>query len=182
MKSMAILDGLLFFHNYMKAPLHEKEEKRLDAVHRMGILDTKSDPLYDALTEEAAQKLKVPISTVSIMDKNREWYKSCYGLDMKEGPRNIAFCSWALLSKNVFIVEDTLLDDRFKDNPYVTGKPFIRFYAGFALYDRVSKFPVGVFCVKDTKPRKLSLGELGIMFDLSKRAENLLNKQAGTDI
>ena len=159
----------------MKAPLHKKEEKRLDAVHRLGILDTGSDPKYDALTQKATEELHVPISTVSILDKNREWYKSCQGLDVKEGPRDIAFCSWALLAERVFIVEDTLKDDRFKNNPYVIGKPFIRFYAGFSLYDRASRLPVGVFCVKDVQPRKLSLVELGILFDLAKRAETLLN-------
>lgn len=159
----------------MKAPLHKKEEKRLDAVHRLGILDTESDPKYDALTQKATEELHVPISTVSILDKNREWYKSCQGLDVKEGPRDIAFCSWALLAERVFIVEDTIQDDRFKNNPYVIGKPFIRFYAGFSLYDRASRLPVGVFCVKDVQPRKLSLVELGILFDLAKRAETLLN-------
>ncbi len=160
----------------MKTPLYQKEKERLDAVHRLGILDTDSDPRYDALTREATDKLQVPISTVSILDKNREWYKSCQGLDVREGPRNIAFCSWALLTESVFIVEDTLRDERFKDNPYVVGKPFIRFYAGFALYDRMSRFPVGVFCIKDTKPRKLSLDEIGILFDLAKRAEVLINQ------
>ncbi len=164
---------LLFLH--MKAPVYEKEKKRLDAVHKLGILDTPSDPKYDALTQKAIEELHIPISTVSILDENREWYKSCQGLDMKEGPRDIAFCSWALLAERVFIVEDTLEDERFKNNPYVTGKPFIRFYAGFSLYDRASHLPVGVFCVKDIKPRKLSVAELGVLFDLSKRAENLLN-------
>jgi GAF domain-containing protein len=159
----------------MKAPRHVQEEERLDAVHKLHILDTETDPLYDALTIEATQKLDVPISTVSILDKNREWYKSCQGLPMREGERDVAFCSWALLSKNIFIIEDTLEDDRFKDNVYVVGPPYIRFYAGFALMDKDSRLPVGVFCVKDTKPRKLSVDEVGILFDLAKKAEALLN-------
>lgn len=159
----------------MAAPLPENEKERLEAVQRLGILDTERDPKYDAITKEATEKLHVPISTVSILDEKREWYKSCQGLDVTEGPREIAFCSWALLSNDIFIVEDTLLDDRFKDNPYVTGKPFIRFYAGFAIKDAVSRLPIGVFCVKDTKPRALSAEEVGILFDLAQRAERLIN-------
>ena len=159
----------------MQAPQHEKEKERLEAVHRLGILDTNPDPKYDALTLEATQKLHVPISTISILDEKREWYKSCRGLDVKEGPRDIAFCSWALLSDDIFVVEDTLQDERFKNNPYVTGKPFIRFYAGFAIKDAVSKLPIGVFCVKDTKPRKLSMEELDTLFELAKKAEVLIN-------
>jgi prepilin-type N-terminal cleavage/methylation domain-containing protein len=136
--------------------LHEKEEERLTAVHRLGILDSASDAKYDALTLEATQKLHVPISTVSILDKNREWYKSCQGLEegVKEGPRDIAFCGWALLAKDIFIVEDTLNDERFKNNPHVIGAPFVRFYAGFAIKDAATGLPIGAFCVKDTKPRK----------------------------
>lgn len=163
----------------MRAPVHAQEKKRLDAVHKLHILDTKSDPQYDELTLEATQRLCVPISTVSILDKNREWYKSCQGLPMNEGPREVAFCSWALLSKNIFIIEDTLNDDRFRDNPYVVGPPYIRFYAGFALMDKKSGLPVGVFCIKDTKPRKLSVDEVGILFDLAKKAEVMLNSQVG---
>lgn len=156
------------------ASLHQRETERLLAVHRLNILDSDPDPRLDALTREASQKLNVPISTISILDKDREWYKSCTGLDMKEGPREIAFCSWALMSKDIFIVEDTLKDDRFKKNPYVQGPPHIRFYAGFALYDPASQLPIGVFCVKDTKPRTLTVEETGALFDLSQKASAII--------
>ncbi len=159
----------------MKAPIPNNEKERLEAVHRLGILDTKPDPKYDALTREATEKLHVPISTVSILDTDREWYKSCQGLDMKEGSREVSFCGWALLSMDIFMVSDTLEDERFKENPYVVGPPYIRFYAGFAIRDSVTGAPIGVFCVKDTKPRKLSIDEIGILFDLAKKAELLLN-------
>ena len=99
------------------------------------------------------------------------------GMEVKEGPRNVAFCSWALLSTEIFIVEDTLEDERFKDNPYVIGSPFIRFYAGFAIKDAVSGLPVGVFCIKDIRPRKLSMDELGVLFELAKKAEVLVNSR-----
>ncbi len=159
----------------MNPPLHPNEKERLEAVHRLGILDTNPDPRFDALTLEATQRLHVPISTLSILDENREWYKSCQGLDTRQGDRNIAFCSWALLAENVFIVEDTLKDERFKNNPYVTGAPHIRFYAGFAIRDAVSNLPIGVFCVKDLKPRSLSIEEIGILFELARKAEALIN-------
>ncbi len=160
----------------MTPPIYENEEERLKAVQRLGILDTEPDPKFDSITKEATEKLDMPISTISILDKDREWYKSCQGITNKEGPREIAFCSWALLSKDVFIVEDTLLDPRFKTNPYVIGKPYIRFYAGMAINDAVSGLPIGVFCVKDIKPRNLTMEELGIMFELAQRVEKLINK------
>ena len=159
----------------MKPPLHEQEEARLEAVHRLGILDSNPDPLFDAITKEATEKLHVPISTVSILDKDREWYKSCQGISATEGSRDIAFCSWALLSKTAFIVEDTLLDKRFRNNPYVTGEPYIRFYAGIAILDAVSGLPIGVFCVKDIKPRILDMAELGLLFEFAQRTEALIN-------
>lgn len=156
-------------------PPYEKEKERLEAVHKMGIMNTTPDPRYDALTKEACRILKVPISTISILDEKKEFYKSCQGLDTNEGPREVAFCSWALLADNVFVVEDTLLDQRFKDNPYVTGKPFIRFYAGISIRDAKTGLPVGVFCVKDTKPRKLNIEETSALFELAGRAEVLIN-------
>ncbi len=161
----------------MKAPLYKKENERLDVVHKMGILDTNPDPIFDSLTKEALERMSVPISTISIIDENREWYKSCQGVSNKQGPRDIAFCSWALISKDAFIVEDTLKDERFKNNPYVVGEPYIRFYAGIALIDSASGMPVGVFCVKDTKPRILSTIELGTLFELAQKAESLINEK-----
>ncbi len=159
----------------MNPPLHSREEERMAAVHRLNILYTPPDPELDAITKEAIEKLKVPISTISILDSDREWFKSCQGVDMKEGPRGIAFCSYALLASDIFIVEDTLNDERFKDNPYVVGNPHIRFYAGMSIVDAVTKLPIGVFCIKDIKPRKLSLEEIGIFMELAERTENIIN-------
>lgn len=158
------------------APIAQDEEQRLEAVHRMGILDTKPEERFDRITKEATEKLQVPISTIAILDSKREWFKSCTGLDQKESDRAISFCGHALLVKELFIIEDTLKDDRFKDNPMVTGFPFIRFYAGQALLDYKTGKSIGVFCIKDTKPRKLSVGEVGIILDLANKAEIELNK------
>lgn len=161
----------------MKPPPYEFETKRLQVLDRMNILDSENDPKYDAITEEASRRLNVPISTVSIIDKNREWFKSCKGLSIKEGPRDIAFCSWAMMASDIFIIEDTLKDDRFKDNPYVTGEPFIRFYAGIKILDSVTKLPIGVFCIKDKRPRKLSMDEIGIVLELGRKVERMINEE-----
>ena len=159
------------------APIPDNEEERITSVHKMAILDTEPEPRFDALTKEAIEKLKVPMAMITIIDSDREWFKSCQGIDQKEGGRAISFCGHALLAKNIFIVEDTQKDPRFVDNPMVTGFPFIRFYGGIALFDYSTGQPVGVFCVKDTKPRNLTLEEVGIIADLADRAEKELNRK-----
>jgi GAF domain-containing protein len=161
-----------------KAPIPKDEKERMATVHRLVILDTVPEERFDVLTREAVKKLHVPISTVTILDADREWFKSCQGLENKEGDRAISFCGHVLLAKDIFIVEDTLKDSRFADNPMVVSSPFIRFYAGISLLDRLTGQAIGVFCVKDIKPRKLSLEEIGIMTDLAERAETELNKSS----
>jgi GAF domain-containing protein len=159
-----------------KAPIPKNEKERLEAVHKLGILDTNPEKRFDKLTKEAVKKLKVPISALSILDSEREWYKSCCGLDQKEGDRAISFCGHALLVRNIFFVEDTLKDPRFSDNPMVVGEPFIRFYGGIALVDHKTGHYVGVFCIKDVRPRTLSPEEVDIFMDLADQAEKELNK------
>lgn len=160
-----------------EAPIPDNEKERLEAVHEMAILDTEPEERFDHITREAVEKIKIPISTITILDSKREWFKSCQGLSQKEGERAISFCGHALLAKNIFFVEDTLKDPRFADNPMVKGSPYIRFYAGVALIDRKTGHYIGVFCVKDTKPRTLTAEEVEIFLDLADRAENELNKE-----
>jgi GAF domain-containing protein len=157
------------------APLGTDETGRLNALESLGLLDTPPEERFDRLTKEAAERLKVPISTISLIDAKREWFKSCQGLPTKEGPREISFCGHAMFAQDVFIVEDTLEDERFRDNPYVIGPPYLRFYAGHALYNQSSGQPVGVFCIKDTQPRQLSVAELDIFLELATRAEAEIN-------
>jgi GAF domain-containing protein len=159
------------------APVLKNEIERLEAVHRLAILDTKPEERFDAITKEAVEKLGVPISMVSIIDKNREWFKSCIGIDQKEGERSVSFCGHALMAKNLFIVNDTLKDERFFDNPMVIGFPYIRFYAGIALLDHETGQPIGVFCVKDDRPREFSVEEVSILMDLAGRAEKEMNRR-----
>lgn len=166
----------LYNYNMLKAPIPSDEDKRLEAVHRLAILDTEKEERFDAITREAVSRLDVPISMVTILDSKREWFKSCTGLDEKEGERAVSFCGHALMTQNMFVIEDTYKDPRFADNPMVIGSPYIRFYAGFALFDYKTRQPIGVFCVKDTKPRTLSIQEIGIIIELADRAEKELNK------
>ncbi len=156
------------------APMHPEEKKRLDILYSKNILDTESDPRFDEITNLAAKEFNVPISTISILDENREWFKSCVGLDIKEGARDVSFCGHALVENDILICEDTLEDERFSDNPYVIGEPFIRFYAGMKLLDKNSGMPMGVFCIKDKKPRKLSLVEMGKFLELAAKVETLI--------
>ena len=143
----------------------------------MGILDTVAEERYDKLTAEAAKKLCVPMSAISIIDENREWYKSCYGMDSKEGARDISFCGHTIVGgEDILVVEDTLKDERFSDNPYVQNDPFIRFYAGVKIFDHKTRMPIGVFCIKDKQPRKLSVDELATVLDYAGKVEEEINK------
>lgn len=160
------------------APIPANDAERLKVLYQKDILDTPAEPRFDALTKEAAERLGMPISMVSIIDKEREWFKSCYGLGASEGPRNISFCGHAMLASDIFIIEDTWEDERFKDNPQVVSAPFVRFYAGIALHELGSGYVLGVFCVKDRIPRKLSVTEIGIFLDIAQRAELELNKKS----
>ena len=159
------------------APIPKNEKERLAAVKKLSILDTVPEERFDRITKEAVDRLKVPISTITIVDENREWFKSCQGLDQTQGARDVSFCGHAMLSDSIFIIEDTLKDDRFADNPMVVNPPHIRFYAGVMLKERKSNLPVGVFCVKDTKPREFSSDEVGTLIELAHRAEDQLNTQ-----
>lgn len=158
------------------APIPQDDAERLAAVHRLAILDTAPEERFDVITQEAVERLHVPISTITILDEKREWFKSCQGLTQKEGSREVSFCGHALLAKMFFYVEDTLKDERFVDNPMVTEYPFIRFYAGIALLDHKTGQPVGVFCVKDTKSRTITVEEIAIITELAEKAEKELNK------
>jgi GAF domain-containing protein len=161
-----------------KAPIPKNESERIDSVKSMNILDTQQEERFDNITKKAVEDLEVLISTISIIDSEREWFKSCQGLDFKEAPREMSFCGHALIAeKTVLIVEDALKDEKFSDNPQVINPPHIRFYAGVKLFNRKDRMPVGVFCVKDTKPRTPSIEEIGKILDLAQLAEEELNKK-----
>ncbi len=160
----------------LPAPIPPNEKERLAAVLELKILNTKREERFDRITKMVLERFNVPISTISILDADREWYKSCQGLDAKEGPRSTSFCGHIISQNYIFVIEDTLLDPRFADNPQVTGKPYVRFYAGMALRNKKNDLTVGVLCLKDTKPRKFSKQDILDLKKLAELAEEELNK------
>lgn len=157
-----------------EAPIPENELERIAAVYKLHLLDTSAEDKFDRLTKAATQIFHVPISTLTIIDTNREWFKSCQGLLATEGERAISFCGHALVEDEILVIPDTLQDERFSDNPMVVGKPFIRFYAGVPIMS-VDNKRIGVFCIKDTKPRQFSKHDEEILEGLAAWAELEIN-------
>ena len=154
------------------APLPPNEETRIAKLMGYEILDTSNDPMLDRLTEIAAMVCETPIALISLVDKERQWFKSAYGLPVKETPRDVSVCAHAILDpEKPFIVGDLSKDPRFATNPLVTGEPYIRFYAGIPLVDR-EKIPLGTFCVIDRKPKELSELQIAMLRKLSEVAIN----------
>ncbi len=133
----------------------ENEQERLQQLHELAILDTPPEKCLDDLTQLMSQFFKVPIALVSLIDEDRQWFKSRQGLDVSETPRDISFCGHAVAQNDTLVIEDTLLDDRFKGNPLVLENPNIRFYAG-AVIRSTSGLPLGTCCIIDEVPRCFS--------------------------
>ena len=139
----------------MKAPLPLDEVARLESLHDYAVLDTPEEACFDELTELAARICEAPIALISLIDEERQWFKSRVGLDITETTRDIAFCAHALQQKELFIVPDARQDVRFADNPLVMGEPGIRFYAGAPLLTPEGH-ALGTLCVLDREPREMS--------------------------
>jgi len=158
----------------MKKPdVPQDEEARLKTLRSLNILDTSSEERFDRLTRMAKRMFNVPIALVSLVDENRQWFKSCIGLSVRETPRDISFCGHAILGKEIFIIPDATKDERFTDNPLVTNEPNIRFYAGCPLrFTDGSR--LGTLCIIDQKPRSLSDDDLEALKDLASTVEREL--------
>lgn len=144
-----------------------REAKRLDALHRYDVLDTPPEESFDRITRLAKSALHMPIVLVSLLDSNRQWFKSRQGLDATETPRNISFCTHAIQTDEPYIVADALEDEKFRDNPLVLGPPNIRFYIGIPL-KTPDGYNIGTLCAIDTKPRQLSQTQIDLMRDLAR--------------
>ncbi|MEM7772258.1 MAG: GAF domain-containing protein [Cyanobacteria bacterium P01_A01_bin.37] len=149
-------------------PFSIDESLRLQALCQYQILDTDPENGFDDLTNLAANLCHAPIALVSLVDANRQWFKSRVGLDTTETPRNIAFCSYAILQSDILIVPDTLEDERFATNPLVVGAPFIRFYAGVPLIT-AEGHALGTLCVIDVVPRTLMPKQVQALQALSRQ-------------
>lgn len=132
-----------------------QEAARLEALRQYNILDTPAEQAYDDFTSLACFICQVPIALISLVDAERQWFKSKIGLEVNQTARNISFCGHTILSDRTLVVKDALCDERFCDNPLVTSAPGIRFYAGAPLITPAG-YTLGSLCVIDRKPRELS--------------------------
>lgn len=163
------------------APIPDNESDRLASLKKLQILDTPPEERFDRIAKVAKSFFDVPIALVTLVDANRQWFKSCIGLPIKETDRAISFCGHAIMQKEPFIIEDALKDDRFRDNPLVTGDPHIRFYAGMPISTPDGN-NVGTLCVIDTKPRKFTQEQIDNLVSLASWAELEINSKNLNDI
>lgn len=142
------------------------EALRLAALERYDVLDTCPEEAFDRITRLAKAALQVPIALVSLVDKDRQWFKSRQGLDISEAPRELSFCTYAIKGEDPFIVTETLNDPRFCSHPLVMGEPKIRSYVGVPL-NTFDGHRLGTLCVIDRKPRQFSPEQVNILIDLA---------------
>ena len=155
------------------AVLPENESERLLALHEYRILGTRPEQSYDDITAIASETCQVPIALLSLVDSDRQWFKSKVGVETDETPRDWSFCAHAILSPEPLIVQDALKDERFRDNPLVTGDPEIRLYAGFPLQNNEAH-RIGTLCVIDREPRQLTSSQCRVMKALARQAVSFL--------
>jgi diguanylate cyclase (GGDEF)-like protein/PAS domain S-box-containing protein len=161
------------------ASLPDNEHERLLALYECDVLDTPADPLFDSITALAAQVCDAPIALFSLIDRQRQWFKSNQGLTgTRQTPRDIAFCAHAILGEELLEIPDATHDARFFDNPLVVYDPKIRFYAGMPLRD-ARGLALGALCVKDYKPRHLTPGQRQGLESLARLASSLLEQRRG---
>jgi sigma-B regulation protein RsbU (phosphoserine phosphatase) len=148
------------------APIPVDDAERLEALHALDLLDTPPEERFDRITRLLTLVLRVPMAYISLVDSDRQWFKSSCGLDSTQTPRAISFCGHAILSDEPMVVPDAAEDERFHDNPLVTGEPHIRFYAGYPLNGPGGQ-KVGTLCIADRRPRVLGESELEALREMA---------------
>jgi len=158
----------------MQAPAKpENEHSRIATLRSLNILDTAPEERFDRVTRLAKRLFGVPIALVSLVDADRQWFKSCIGLAASETPRDVSFCGHAILGDEILMVPDASADVRFHDNPLVAGDPSIRFYAGCPL-TAPNGSKLGTLCLIDVVPRNLDQDELKLLRDLAAMVEQAI--------
>jgi diguanylate cyclase (GGDEF)-like protein len=156
----------------LSAPIPENEDARLASLRRMHILSTPAEESFDRITRVAAHTFNVPVVLISIVDADRQWFKSNIGLAAQQTPRDISFCGHVVYSGQLLVVEDATKDSRFADNPLVCSDMSIRFYAGRPLRNDEG-YVIGTLCLIDHVPRSLTRKEVQILDDLGTWAETV---------
>ncbi|WGS52625.1 excisionase family DNA-binding protein [Paraburkholderia sp. D15] len=155
-------------------PAPANEALRLQAVAATGLVDTLEEDAFDEITKLAAQLFHTPISLLTLLTPERQWFKSHFGLAREETPRSWAFCNFTILDNEVFVVEDASADSRFARNPLVTGEPHMRFYAGIPVRD-VQGYPLGSLCVIDRTPRQFDAAQKSALATLGDLVSDRIN-------
>ena len=158
---------------WVRAPLPANEEQRLRTLHSLALLDTPAEERFDRITRLAARLFDIPIALITLVDADRQWFKSRFGESRTQTPREQSFCAHAILDTEMFVINDALNDDRFADNPLVSGQSRIRFYAGQPMVAPDGS-RVGTLCLIDHRPREFSEAELQALRDLAALAEREL--------
>ena len=165
---------------FARPSLHHREDERIKDLLSVEVLDTESEEAFDSITGLIGELFNLPIVLISLVDKERQWFKSACGLSVNQTDRDISFCGHAIVSNSeYFIIEDTQKDSRFKCNPLVLSKPHIRFYAGFILYGPKS-LPIGTLCLIDSKPRTLEKKQILQIDKFRKLVQKLLLSRVTT--
>jgi GAF domain-containing protein len=163
------------------APIPDNEFIRSQSLRALNILDTTADIRFDLITHFASHSFNAPITSITLIDTNRQWFKSIYGLNISELPRNIAICSHAIYEvtsnipeKRIFEVNNTVADFRFNNHPQVLEAPKVRSYIGYVIQS-ISGDNIGTFCIVDNKPRIFSQQEKQLLISLGEMAQDLIN-------
>jgi PAS domain S-box-containing protein len=160
-----------------KIPVPNNEAKRLKTIFDLGILDSLAEQEFDDLAVLASQICGCPMAFISIIDEERQWFKSQVGLGIKESPRAISFCTHTIVQNELYVVENAAEDPLFRDNPLVTGEAHIRFYAGIPIRIK-GAFNIGTLAISDTKPHQLSQMQRDALERLSRQAISLIEAKS----
>src|SRR5689334_3465942 len=170
---MMVFQVRLALESHMLPPVPRDEESRLTALHDLQVLDTGPEADFDDIVALASEICGAPISLVSLVDTERQWFKAKVGLDAEESEREVSFCAHAILGRDLMVVPDASADKRFADNPFVQTDPGVRFYAGAPLVTSEGN-ALGTLCVVDYRPHRLTLDETRALRALARQVSEYL--------